>query len=130
MGSKYSDPLPARMALWHDRPDAWREVLPGVRRRILSGGDGVMLVLYHLAPHRTFPRHTHRHLQAGVCLEGSGELTVGESVYPIRSGSSYSIAGDVPHEFRSGPETRTVILDVFVPEREDFAEELRPPDEA
>ena len=117
------------MALWQDRPEAWQEVSPGVLRRILTGGDGVMLVLYHLAPLQTFPRHHHRHVQAGVCLQGSGVLTVGESAYPIRPGSSYSIPGEVPHEFRSGPDARTVILDVFVPEREEFATERRPPDE-
>ena len=38
------------MTLWNDRADAWHEILPGVKRRILTHGDGVMLVLYEIAP--------------------------------------------------------------------------------
>lgn len=117
------------MSLWHDSPKAWHEILPGVHRRILSQGHGVMMVLYRIAPNTTFPMHTHPHVQAGTCLEGGGRLTVGSAVYEVRQGSSYSIPSQVPHEFVTNGSGPSVVLDVFVPEREDFLPEALPPDQ-
>ena len=116
------------MALWNDRPEAWHEILPGVKRRILTDGNGVMLVLYQIAPRTTFPMHTHPHVQAGVFLDGAGRFRVGDRTYDMRKGSSYSIPGGVPHELVTGAEGTTVVLDVFVPEREDFRSEVLPPE--
>jgi len=114
------------MPLWNDRPEAWHEILPGVRRRILTHGQGVMMVLYELAPATTFPLHDHPHVQTGLVLEGGGRFRVGEQNYAVRKGSSYSIAGGVPHELVTDPGGPTLILDVFVPEREDFRAEALP----
>ncbi len=116
------------MPLWNDRPEAWHEILPGVKRRILAHGNGVMLVLYQIAPSSTFPMHTHPHVQAGTFLEGGGRFKVGADVYEMRKGSSYSIEGGVPHELVTHSAGPSVILDVFVPEREDFLTETVAPD--
>lgn len=117
------------MALWDDRPAAWHEVLPGVQRRILTHGHGVMLVLYHIAPSSTFPMHTHPHVQAGTFLKGGGRFRVGEETYHVKEGSSYSVPGGVPHELVTDAGGPSVILDVFVPEREDFLNEALPADQ-
>ena len=117
------------MPLWNDRPDAWHEILPGVRRRILSHEPGVMMVLYEIGPSTTFPLHTHPHLQSGVILEGGGTFRVGGATWPITKGSAYLVPSGVPHELVTQPEGRTVVLDVFVPERDDFLGETLPPDE-
>ena len=116
------------MALWNDRPEAWHEILPGVKRRILTHGHGVMMVLYQIAPNTTFPLHTHRHVQAGTFLEGGGRFRVGEQVYTVQKGSSYSIAGGVPHELVTDGAGPSVVLDVFVPERDEFRGETLAPD--
>lgn len=118
------------MPLWNDRPEAWHEILPGVQRRILTHGHGVMLVLYRIAPNSTFPMHSHPHVQAGTFLEGGGRFTVGQEVYTMQKGSSYSVAGGVPHELVTHADGPSVILDVFVPEREDFMKEVLPADHA
>ena len=117
------------MPLWHDRPEAWHEVLPGVRRRILTRAPQVMLVLYRIEPDRLFPKHTHPHVQAGTFLEGGGTFQVGEASWVMRPGDSYSIPPNVPHELRTRRDGPSVILDVFAPEREDFLGEALPPDE-
>ena len=115
------------MPLWDDRPEAWHEILPGVQRRILAHGQGVMLVLYRIAPNTTFPKHSHPHVQAGTFLEGGGRFQVGPDVYAVKKGSGYSISGGVPHELVTG-DSPTVVLDVFVPDREDFKSEALPAD--
>lgn len=117
------------MSLWNDRPEAWHEILPGVKRRILTHGHGVMMVLYRIAPGSTFPMHTHPHVQAGTVLEGGGRLMVGSETYRTLPGSSYSIPGGVPHEFVSDAGHPSVVLDVFVPDREEFLREALPPDQ-
>ena len=117
------------MTLWNDRTEAWHEILPGVRRRILAHGDGVMLVLYEIAPNTTFPMHTHPHVQAGTFLEGGGRFRVGSETYRMRKGSAYSIPGGVPHELVTDPGPVSRVLDVFVPEREDFLKETVPVDQ-
>ena len=117
------------MSHWTDRPEAWHDVMPGVKRRILSAGHGVMLVLYEVAPNTTFPRHSHPNVQAGVFLEGGGRFEVGKAVYQVVKGSSYSIPGGVPHELITGSGGPTRVLDVFVPERDDFLGEALPPDQ-
>lgn len=112
------------MSLWHDRPEAWHDVMPGVKRRILTNGHGVMMVLYHIAPNSTFPMHTHTQVQAGVFLEGSGRFQVGKETYLVRKGSSYSIPSGVPHELVTDSSGPAVVLDVFAPERDDFKGEV------
>ncbi|HTT73829.1 MAG TPA: cupin domain-containing protein [Thermoplasmata archaeon] len=116
------------MALWEDRPDAWHEVAPGVRRRILTHDPTVMMVLYEIAPGTTFPMHAHPHLQTGVVLEGGGSFSIGGDARPVRKGSSYLVPGGVPHELRTAADATTIVLDVFVPPREDFLGEALPPD--
>ena len=116
------------MPIWHDRPEAWHEVLPGVQRRILAQGNGVMTVLYRVAPGVVFPRHAHPHVQTGTCLEGGGRLSIGTSEFGIDHGSSYLVPGDVPHEFVAREDRPSVLLEAFVPEREDLRAEALPPD--
>lgn len=116
------------MPLWHDRPQAWHEVLPGVKRRILAHGSGVMLVLYHIAPETRFPLHSHPHVQSGMFLEGGGAFRAGEETWNVQKGSAYCIPGGVPHELVTHSRGPSVILDVFAPEREDFMAEALAPD--
>jgi len=118
------------MTQWHDRPEAWHDVMPGVRRRILTNGHGVMMVFYHIAPNCTFPKHTHTQVQAGVILEGSGRLQVGTEVYRVKKGSAYSIPSGVPHELVTDAPGPCVLIDVFVPERPDLLGEAVPADPA
>jgi len=117
------------MPLWHDIENAWHEILPGVRRRILAHAPSAMLVLYRIEPGRVFPRHTHPHAQFGTFLEGGGTFLVGDRSWKVRAGDAYYVPPDVPHEFHTDPAVPSVILDVFTPQREDFLNETVAPDE-
>jgi quercetin dioxygenase-like cupin family protein len=117
------------MPLWRDRPDAWHEILPGVRRRILAHGSSAMMVLYRIEPGRVFPKHTHPHAQYGTFLEGGGVFVVGESRWTMRAGDAYYVPPNVPHELTTDRVRPSVIVDVFAPERADFLSETVPADE-
>lgn len=115
-------------SVWHDKAEAWHEVVPGVRRRILSHSLTGMMVLYRIAPASIFSLHSHPHAQFGVFLEGGGTLRVGEETWTIKEGDSYFIPPGVKHELKSDPDRKTVIIDVFTPEREDYVKEAIPAD--
>jgi quercetin dioxygenase-like cupin family protein len=121
--SSYSEP-----AKWSDRRDAWREVMPGVKRRILTHSSTGMMVMYHIEPRRVFPLHSHPHAQYGVFLEGGGSFRVGGKEWAMKKGDAYFIPPGVPHELRTGDEP-SVIIDFFTPAREDYVPEAPAPDE-
>ena len=116
------------MPLWNDRPEAWHEILPGVKRRILAHGKEMTVVLYEIAPATRFPKHAHPHVQAGTFLAGGGRFEVGGETWTMSRGSSYYIPGGVPHELVTDTTGVAVVLDVFTPARDDFASEVVPPD--
>jgi quercetin dioxygenase-like cupin family protein len=118
------------MPLWEDQPEAWHEVLPGVKRRIVAHEPAVMMVLYRIAPGSLFPMHTHPHVQSGIVLEGGGEFQVGNETWSLKVGSSYTVPGNVPHQLKSDPKRPTVILDVFTPRREELLNEAVRPERA
>lgn len=116
------------MPLWNDRTEAWHEILPGVKRRILAHGKEMTLVLYEIAGGARFPKHAHAHVQSGTFLQGGGRFEVGDEVWTMVRGSSYLIPSNVPHELVTDPGAPSIVLDVFVPAREDFAQEVVAPD--
>jgi quercetin dioxygenase-like cupin family protein len=112
-----------KAALWKDKPEAWHEVMKGVRRRILTHSPVGMMVLYRIDPKTIFPLHSHPHAQFGIILEGGGDFRVGESVWKMRKGDSYYIPPDVKHELRTDGGQSTELIDFFTPERQDFHSE-------
>jgi quercetin dioxygenase-like cupin family protein len=116
------------MPLWEEKPEAWHDVMPGVRRRVLAHTEALMMVLYDIAPNTTFTSHTHPHVQSGVVLEGGGTFTIGGVAMPVHKGSAYLVPGNVAHELKTQATGQTVVLDVFAPRRDDFAGEALPPD--
>ena len=114
--------------MWRDKPGAWHEILPGVRRRILSHSASGMMVLYKIAPGSVFPWHNHAHAQFGIFLEGGGDFKVGERMWKISKGDSYFIPQGLYHELKTDSKLPTVVIDFFTPAREDYLSEALQPD--
>ena len=121
MSANYS-----QASFWHDKPEAWKEVMPGVRRRMLSHSSTGLMVLYKIESGKTFALHNHPQAQYGVFLEGGGKFRVGKSLWEMKSGDAYFIPPGVFHELKT--EKECIILDFFTPEREDYVKEALPPD--
>jgi quercetin dioxygenase-like cupin family protein len=117
-----------KAALWEDKPEAWHEVMMGVKRRVLTHSPVGMMVLYRIEPKSVFPLHSHPHAQFGVFLEGGGDFRVGDSVWKMKKGDSYYIPPGVMHELRTDQTQQSVIIDFFTPERQDYHVETVPPD--
>jgi quercetin dioxygenase-like cupin family protein len=91
---------------------------PGVEAH-LAWGDKIMLSFVDLGPGGVVPPHSHPHEQAGLCLEGAMEFTIGEETRTIRKGQGWMIPGGVVHAVRA-LEAGCRALDIFSPPREDY----------
>lgn len=108
------------------------EPLPGLRIRA-PFGEKLMLSYLEFDANAVVPFHTHPHEQGGIVLQGKMELTIGNEARTVGPGSLYLIPPNAPHRAAAvdGP---AVVLDVFSPVREDYAEKfnkyIRPADSA
>jgi quercetin dioxygenase-like cupin family protein len=96
------------------------EIAPGARART-PYGENIMLSYLELEEGAVVPLHQHPHEQAGMLLKGKMELTIGEETRVCEAGSMFIIPPNTPHSAIpvDGP---AVVLDVFSPVREDYAE--------
>jgi quercetin dioxygenase-like cupin family protein len=95
-------------------------VLPGCRLRT-PYGQNIMLSYLEMESGAVVPLHHHPHEQAGMLLKGRMELTIGDETRVVEAGSMFLIPPNTPHRAVAvdGP---AVVLDVFSPIREDYAE--------
>lgn len=84
-----------------DDPDAWEDMLPGVRFRDFDGGPGLgeaHVGLVRLAPGEAFPRHSHVGEERSLVLQG--EL-VDDEGRRYRPGDLIVSADGTTHELRA-----------------------------
>lgn len=96
------------------------EVMPGIRIRA-PYGKNLMLSYLEMDEGAVVPLHSHPHEQGGILLKGKMELTIGDEARVVNPGAMYLIPPNVRHKAVAieGP---LVVLDVFAPVREDYAE--------
>lgn len=96
------------------------EPVPGCRMRT-PFGKNMMLSYLEMDDGAEVPLHDHPHEQGGILLKGKLQLTIGEETRIVEAGSLFLIPPSVPHRAVAvdGP---AVVLDVFSPVREDYAE--------
>ena len=97
-----------------------QEILPGCRLRA-PYGENLMLSYLEMDEGAVIPLHDHPHEQGGMLLEGKLELTIGDEVRVVEAGAMYLIPPGMPHRAVAldGP---ALVLDVFSPIREDYAD--------
>ncbi len=93
---------------------------PGVRRRTLASGEGMMQMVVTFAAGAELPEHRHPHEQVTFVVSGRLRLILhaGTETHEIAAGESFYLASNVPHAAEA-PEDVTV-LDTFNPPREDL----------
>jgi quercetin dioxygenase-like cupin family protein len=108
---------------WNDKPEAWNDFLPGVKRRMLINTSAATMVLYKMDGGSEVPLHSHAQSQYGVCLEGAGVFKVGEKTWKLKKGDSYYIPPSVTHGLKVDAGAETVLVEAFTPMRKDFVKE-------
>ncbi len=96
------------------------EPVPGCRMRT-PYGEHLMLSYLEMDEGAIVPLHSHPHEQGGMLIKGKLELTIGNETRVVEAGAMFLIPPNVPHKAVAvgGP---AVVLDVFSPVREDYAE--------
>ena len=96
------------------------EPVPGCRMRT-PYGENLMLSYLEMDEGAVVPLHDHPHEQGGILIQGQVELTIGDETRICEAGSLFIIPPNTPHKAVAvnGP---AVVLDVFSPVREDYAE--------
>jgi quercetin dioxygenase-like cupin family protein len=118
----------ATPSVWHDKNEAWREVMPGVKRRVSTHSATGMMVQYKIEPGTDFAWHNHPHSQFGIFLQGEGIFKIGDKEWHVSEGDGYFIPPGVFHELRVRGDKTCVVVDFFTPERADYAPEALQPD--
>jgi quercetin dioxygenase-like cupin family protein len=98
----------------------WSEVeaVPGVRRRVLSCGEQIMVVQFTIDAGAAVPPHSHPHEQTGHVVSGRMRFRIGDEERDLGPGDGYSVPGGVTHG--AVGITQVVAVDSFHPVREDY----------
>ncbi len=105
--------------IYHSASD-WQEVeaAPGVRRRVLSCGDQVMVVQFRIAEGAEVPSHTHPHEQVGHVVSGRLRFRIGDDERELREGDSWYVPSNVPHTVTTLEDS--IAIDIFSPPRDEY----------
>lgn len=95
------------------------DMLPGIRRRLISAGERTMAVHFELAKGSVLPTHTHPHEQIGFVISGQLRFNIAGETMLLRAGDGYSIPSGVVHSVEEVAED-SVVVDIFSPVREEY----------
>lgn len=100
------------------KENALKRVFKGVSLDSLAVGEKSHVTKMNYVTGNYASPHRHPHEQSGYVISGRYVLTIGDDVYELTAGDTYSIPGNHTHSFRvvDGGE----VVDVFTPPREDY----------
>lgn len=90
----------------------------GVKRKILSYDDALMMVAVHFEKGAAGTIHSHIHRQVSYVESGRFEVTIGGDKKTLEKGDSFLVAPDLLHGVIALE--KGVLIDVFTPARIDF----------
>jgi quercetin dioxygenase-like cupin family protein len=96
----------------------WQPAGDGVRRKVLTYSDGVMMVRVAFEAGAVGPPHSHPHVQCSLVEHGVFDITIAGRTERLRAGDSFLVPPDAVHDAKAIE--AGVLLDVFTPMRADF----------
>lgn len=103
-----------------DEETPWEAVGEGVKRKIMTWSDDLMMVCVHFAKGGIGTPHQHDiHDQIAYVAAGSFEVTIEGKTRVLKTGDAYRA---VKHEMHGvvALEDNSVLIDSFTPKRDDF----------
>lgn len=101
----------------HDS-QGYRSLRDGIEMKPLVHGERTLMVAYRLHQGYELARHSHPHEQTGYLVSGHMHLQIGETVYDVNPGDSWSIPGGTEH--RADILETCLAIEVFSPVREEY----------
>ncbi len=96
----------------------WDDLGAGIKRKIMTYNDQMMLVKVAFEKGAIGVLHQHPHLQMSYIAEGRFEVTMGDSVKTLSKGDVFFALSNIIHGVVCLEEG--LLIDVFNPAREDF----------
>ena len=96
----------------------WTPTEPGVKRRILTYNEQLMVVEVAFEEDAVGALHRHPHIQASYVAEGAFEVTISGRTDVLTKGQSFIVPGDEWHGCRALE--AGVLIDTFTPMRAEF----------
>lgn len=96
----------------------WTPTEPGVRRRILTHNDQLMVVEVAFETGAVGSLHSHPHVQASVVADGVFEVTIEGRTERLEKGGSFIVPSNAVHGCRAIEAGR--LIDAFTPARAEF----------
>ena len=101
-----------------DSASPWQPAGEGVRRKILTYNDGIMMVRVAFETGAIGPPHSHPHVQCTLVESGIWDVTIAGRTERLYEGDSFIVPTGLEHgvvNIEAGQ-----LLDTFTPMREDF----------
>ena len=90
----------------------------GLKRRILTNNEKMMLVEHHMEEGWAGARHSHPHEQMVYIITGHLKFSCGDTTFEVRAGDSFIVPGGAEHQaWALAPSS---VLDIFTPTRADY----------
>lgn len=96
----------------------WEQVADGVKRKIMTYDNNLMMVKVAFETGGVGAAHQHVHTQMSYVASGAFAITIAGETRLVRAGDAYYIPPNVRHG--AVCEEAGVLVDVFTPMREDF----------
>ncbi len=96
----------------------WQELGGGLRRKVMSYSNDLMLVKVAFESGGIGTMHHHKHLQMSYVAKGKFEVVIGNDTKILQEGDVYYAPSDVVHGVVCLE--KGLLIDVFNPMREDF----------
>ena len=96
----------------------WTPTDPGVRRRILTYNDQLMIVEFSFEQDAVGKLHNHPHIQASYVAQGRFEVTIDGVTEVLSQGQSFIVPSNAVHGVKALEPG--LLVDSFTPAREDF----------
>ncbi|WP_246504778.1 cupin domain-containing protein [Microvirga antarctica] len=110
--------MPVATINWNEIP--WTPVREGVERKGFTG-EGATVALHRLMPGHEPKPHSHIHEQIAYIISGTIRFHVGEEVHLITGGGLIVIPPNVVHWGEVVGDEPVINLDVFTPQRPEYA---------
>jgi quercetin dioxygenase-like cupin family protein len=98
----------------------WTATEPGVRRRILTHDDQLMIVEVAFDKGAVGSLHSHPHIQASYVAGGRFEVTIDGETQVLTRGQSFIVPSNAVHGCRALESG--LLVDTFTPARAEFLE--------
>ena len=98
--------------------NGFKEVLPGIRLKTLVFGKKTLFTEFRMTAGAVLPKHAHVHEQTGYLTKGKIRLTIGDQIFEVEKGDSWSIPGNMDHSAEILE--NSVAIEVFSPVRDEY----------